>query len=153
MVSSVELSKGCWIEDNYSGQAPFFENDYKEKRELLFIVTPSLLRIRTRGLEPPRLSSLEPETSASTNSATCAFGLVRGHLTTSQTKLQDKFAKKSKKSAKKAKGSGLQRGKRGGIMRGNECSESGKSQKLRGITAADRPHTPAGRHAPGHTGS
>ena len=58
----------------------FFENDYKEKRELLFIVTPSLLRIRTRGLEPPRLSSLEPETSASTNSATCAFDWCRGSL-------------------------------------------------------------------------
>ena len=42
----------------------FFENNYKKKRELHFVVTPSLLRIRTRGLEPPRLSSLEPEKSA-----------------------------------------------------------------------------------------
>ncbi len=50
-----------------------FENDYKKKRELHFVVTPSLSRIRTNGLEPSRCYSLEPETSASTNSATCAF--------------------------------------------------------------------------------
>ena len=50
-----------------------FENDYKKKRELHFVVTPSFSRIRTNGLEPSRCYSLEPETSASTNSATCAF--------------------------------------------------------------------------------
>ena len=50
-----------------------FENASKEKRELLFIVTPSFSVIRTNGLEPSRCYSLEPETSASTNSATCAF--------------------------------------------------------------------------------
>ena len=57
-----------------------FENASKEKRELLFIVTPSFSVIRTNGLEPSRCYSLEPETSASTNSATCALLIGAGEL-------------------------------------------------------------------------
>lgn len=53
-----------------------FGNASKSKRELLFIVTPSFSVIRTNGLEPSRCYSLEPETSASTNSATCALDLI-----------------------------------------------------------------------------
>lgn len=80
-----------------------FENASKEKRELLFIVTPSFSVIRTNGLEPSRCYSLEPETSASTNSATCALECVRGDLTTFCRTMQAKFCKKCKKVRKSAK--------------------------------------------------
>ena len=74
-----------------------FENASKEKRELLFIVTPSFSVIRTNGLEPSRCYSLEPETSASTNSATCALECLRGDLTIIYRTLQAKFCKKWEK--------------------------------------------------------
>jgi hypothetical protein len=40
-----------------------------------------LIVVRAEGLEPPRLSPLEPKSSASTNSATPAEGKLRTILT------------------------------------------------------------------------
>ena len=45
----------------------------RNKKSPHFIQARGFLLIRTNGLEPSRCYSLEPETSASTNSATCAF--------------------------------------------------------------------------------
>jgi hypothetical protein len=37
--------------------------------------------VRAKGLEPPRLASLEPKSSASTNSATPADAILQGPFT------------------------------------------------------------------------
>ena len=81
----------------------FFRMGIKQEGVTICIVTPSFSRIRTNGLEPSRCYSLEPETSASTNSATCALECVRGYLTTFRRTLQAKFCKKCKKVKKSAK--------------------------------------------------
>gem|GEM_PF-2150268 len=44
----------------------------------VFLNLEFVLLVRTRGLEPPRVASLVPETSASTNSATSAR-IEHGH--------------------------------------------------------------------------
>ena len=101
-----------------------FENASKSKRELLFIVTPSFSVIRTRGLEPPRHYSLEPETSASTNSATCAFGGVAGGLKHKSGKNASQISEKERKKTEKNKKEvgveqcSLPKEKRMDIMRG-----------------------------------
>ena len=54
---------------------------------------PLSIEIRTKGLEPSRSYPLEPETSASTNSATCAFIGARG-LNHNFTRQASKICKK-----------------------------------------------------------
>ncbi len=46
----------------------------KIKKEQVFDLTPS---VRMKGLEPPRLTTLDPKSSAATNYATCANILQR----------------------------------------------------------------------------
>ena len=40
--------------------------------------TPFSFSVRTKGLEPPRLTALDPKSSAATNYATCAMLSVSG---------------------------------------------------------------------------
>ena len=46
----------------------------KSKRKFLYNQV-----VRTKGLEPPRLSTLDPKSSAATNYATCAGFMVQSY--------------------------------------------------------------------------
>ena len=50
----------------------------KKKSNLLIINKLDFLSVRAKGLEPPRLTALDPKSSAATNYATCALLLVSG---------------------------------------------------------------------------
>ena len=51
----------------------------KEKSKSLIINGLDFLSVRAKGLEPPRLTALDPKSSAATNYATRALLLVSGY--------------------------------------------------------------------------
>jgi hypothetical protein len=58
--------------DFWQKMPPFKLSGAKKKMKNEFINWPSKAMVREKGLEPPRLTALEPKSSASTNFATLA---------------------------------------------------------------------------------